>query len=135
MACFNVPDELSFNPSPIRRIPYKNIANPPKNNSLIKVGIEQSLNDLTLPYSIAEKYNKTKAENNKIGLSVKYKDLNLSTETAFTFVKEGDPGVNGNDVVCKIVPNLSDEDLKAFKEYPMIMNGTLNYTPAESGGK
>jgi hypothetical protein len=41
---------------------------PPKISSLIEIEAGQKLNGLELPYTIAEKYNSEKSENNKIGL-------------------------------------------------------------------
>ena len=99
----------------------------PKNNSLIEIEEGQSLNELELPFSIADKYDINKLKNNTINLNVKYKTLNLNANTTFTFSKDGELGINGTSIVCKIVPNTTED----FTEYPMIMNGILNFTPAE----
>ena len=37
MICFSMPEELSFRPSPIMRMPYRNIARPP--NSVIRLNM------------------------------------------------------------------------------------------------
>lgn len=73
-------------------------------------------------YSINEKYDNEK-DNNTIKVTVKYKDLILSKDINFNFVKDGEPGTNGTDIVCKIVPNSNIP----FYNYPMIINGNLNY--------
>jgi hypothetical protein len=101
----------------------------PKNNSLIKIEEGQSLNELELPFSIEDKYDITKIRNNTINLNVKYKTLNLNANTSFTFSKDGEPGTNGTSIICKIIPNTREE----FTEYPMIMNGTPNFTPINDG--
>lgn len=79
-----------------------------------------------LYYSIADTYDSRKLNNNTIKLTLKYKDLVLNAETAFTFSKDGEPGTNGTGVVCKIVPNTNTE----IKDYVMITDGTPNFTPA-----
>ncbi len=43
IAFFRVPDELAFSPSPIMRIPYKNIASPPKSVIALKISIFSSI--------------------------------------------------------------------------------------------
>ena len=77
---------------------------------------------LTLPYSIAEKYSMSKT-NNIIQLSIIYQGLALLEETNLTFLKEGNPGTNGTDFTCLIVPNTTEET----NLYPSIINGVLNY--------
>ena len=93
-------------------------------NSLI---IAEDSQDLLLPYTIADNYDLSKINNNTINLTVKYKNLVLKAKTTFNFIKEGEPGTNGSEVICKIVPNTTDED---FKDYPMLINGTPNYSIA-----
>lgn len=83
----------------------------------------------SLTYDIAENYDNRKLFNNNIKLTVKYKNLILSRSTEFTFTKDGDPGTNGTEVVCKIVPNTEDEVFG----YPMLTNGVPNFTPAATG--
>lgn len=75
-----------------------------------------------LNYHIASRYNLDKY-NNDIELEVKYKDILLTAKTNFTFTKEGEPGTNGTDFVCKIVPNTDDNT----KPIPMLTGGVLNY--------
>ena len=97
----------------------------PKENTML-IGSDSS--QLNLTYSIADTYDNRKTNNN-IHLRVKYKDLILEADTYFTFSKDGDPGTNGTEVVCKIVPNTEDN----FNDYPMLTNGVPNFTPAATG--
>ena len=84
--------------------------------------------EMYLQYTIRDKYD-IKKNNNKIQLIVDYKGMNLVAETDFTFVKEGEPGTNGTEFVCKIVPNTQDTNFG----YPMVLNGNINYTPNQTG--
>lgn len=90
-------------------------------------------NDYTLNYQIDNKYNVAK-KNNNIRLQVTYKELSLTRDTDFTFAKEGDPGTNGTEFLCRIVPN-TNNDLGGL--VPMIVdNGstrTPNFTPINTG--
>ena len=90
-------------------------------------------NDYTLNYQIDNKYNVTK-KNNNIRLQVTYKELSLTRDTDFTFAKEGDPGTNGTEFLCRIVPN-TNNDLGGL--VPMIVdNGSTrapNFTPINTG--
>lgn len=89
-------------------------------------------NYLTLDYRIAERFN-NRNNKNTIQLQVYYKDIILTAQTNFSFIKEGEPGTNGTSFVCKIVPNTDEEN-----EQPMIIfnkengRGLLNYTPKEN---
>jgi hypothetical protein len=78
-------------------------------------------------YGIEGRYNISKTRNN-IQLAVDYKGMHLIANTNFTFVKEGDPGTNGTDFVCKILPNTNDKNI-----IPMVVNGKINYTPINTG--
>ena len=40
MAFFSVPEEFSFRESPIRRMPYRNIASPPRSEITLKTSID-----------------------------------------------------------------------------------------------
>lgn len=80
-----------------------------------------------LPFTIDNFYDNTK-NNNEIKLTVTYKKQKLISYTNLSFIKEGDIGTNGTDYYCKIVPNTSQK-----VDYPMIINGVLNYTPAQQG--
>ena len=82
-----------------------------------------------ISYLINDRYNLSYTNNN-IKLIVEYKGMNLVAQTDFTFVKEGEPGTNGTEFVCKIVPNIVEN---VAPLYPMILNGNLNYTPRQSG--
>ena len=90
-------------------------------------------NDYTLNYQIDNKYNVAK-KNNNIRLQVTYKELSLTRDTDFTFAKEGDPGTNGTEFLCRIIPNTSN-DLGGL--VPMIVdNGSTrapNFTPMNTG--
>lgn len=96
-------------------------------------------NQLTLKYGIAENYD-IKKQHNQIKLIVQYKGMRLVAETAFSFVKQGQPGTNGTEYIVKLVPNTNADDPPL---YPMITkvgqeNNTfkyyLNYTKQQSGG-
>lgn len=82
---------------------------------------------MTLAYGLENRYDVAKTRNN-IRLEVDYKDMHLVTHTNFTFVKEGEPGTNGTEYVCKIVPNTNDTDV-----IPMVINKEINYTPINLG--
>lgn len=84
----------------------------------------ETFNDLmSFAYKIVDRYDITKTRNN-IQLSVDYKGMKLMAYTNFTFVKEGEPGTNGTEYVCKILPNTHDKNVN-----PMVINGEINYTP------
>lgn len=91
-------------------------------NSLI---IAEDSGNAILEYSLEEKYDITKIDNNVIQVDVIYRGHTYSARTNFTFVKDGEPGTNGTDIICKIVPNIDD----TFYEYPMLINGKLNFIP------
>lgn len=108
----------------------------PKQNTMLKISNEYDeyilleeedyivyTDLLSLPYTIAENYNSAKS-NNTIQLSITYQGLALLKETQFTFLKEGDSGTNGTDIVCLIVPNTTDD----INIYPTIVNGVINYS-------
>lgn len=58
---------------------------------------------LSLIYNIAKRY-VLGYERNNIELTVEYKNIILSAETNLVFAKEGEPGTNGTDYLCRIVP-------------------------------
>ena len=97
----------------------------PTENTLITVS--GALTARQLPFTIDNFYDNTK-NNNEIKLTVTYKKQKLVAYTNLSFIKEGDIGTNGTDYYCKIVPNTSQK-----VDYPMIINGVLNYTPAQQG--
>lgn len=97
----------------------------PTENTLITVS--GALTAKQLPFTIDNFYDNTK-NNNEIKLTVTYKKQKLVAYTNLSFIKEGDIGTNGTDYYCKIVPNTSQK-----VDYPMIVNGVLNYTPAQQG--
>lgn len=94
----------------------------PKENTML-IG-NDATNVLTYPFEIANIYDNFKINNN-IELTVKYKELNLKGQTTLSFLKDGDPGINGTDIICKIVPNINGN----LDTYPMLINGTPNFTP------
>lgn len=98
----------------------------PKENTML-VG-NDATNVLNYNFGIADIYDSFKSNNN-IELNVKYKDLNIKGQTTLSFLKDGDPGTNGTDIVCKIVPNTTE----TMTTYPMLINGTPNFTPAATG--
>jgi hypothetical protein len=53
--------------------------------------------------------------------------LFLKKKTTFTFTKDGEPGTNGTDIVCKIVPNAPNDENYENNCYPMIVNGNFNF--------
>ena len=73
-------------------------------------------NILIFDFLIALSYNVNRNRND-IELEVKYRDKVLKAKTNFTFLKEGDSGTNGTNIVCKIVPNTKD---KILPPYPLI---------------
>ena len=76
-----------------------------------------------------------KRDNNEIELSIKYKDKIFSAKTKMLFLKEGLQGTNGTNFICKIVPNIVDDNFDQNIIYTKIDNqeGSLNYTPRQSG--
>lgn len=108
----------------------------PKENTMLVFDQEPSIetennlifeNVLELNYGIESKYDIAKVNNN-IQLIVTYKNLVLIGNTDISFTKQGDPGTNGTDYVCKVVPNITNiNDINM----PMITNGVLNYIPNE----
>ena len=62
-------------------------------------------NNLQLMYDISKKYD-IKKQVNQITLNVNYKGMNLTTQTQFTFAKQGEPGTNGTEYIVKLVPNI-----------------------------
>lgn len=86
-------------------------------------------NLLGISYDINRKYN-VKYSNNNIKLIVDYKGMNLVATTDFTFAKEGEPGTNGTEFFCKIVPNAKEDKVSM----PIILlNKYLNYTVQQTG--
>jgi hypothetical protein len=84
-------------------------------------------NHTEIEYEIKQKYD-VKKSNNNIQLTVQYKDMTLVARTDLTFAKEGEPGTNGTEFVCKIVPNTQNTGFG----YPMILNGNINYTSRQN---
>lgn len=70
---------------------------------------------LSFNYNIINNYD-INAVNNNIILEVDYYGNPLKAETSFFFLKEGDSGTNGTDMVCRIIPNTLD----SFSSYPQL---------------
>ena len=96
----------------------------PKEDTLI---IAKDSTEPTLAYELADNYDENKLYNNNIELTVFYKGLFLKKKTTFTFTKDGEPGTNGTDIVCKIVPNAPSDENYENNCYPMIVNGNFNF--------
>lgn len=117
----------------------------PKKNTLLVVSAapdEEDDNykiykDITnLTFSISNIYY-SKKNNNNIILEVQYDDHIILGTTSLTFIKQGEIGTNGTDIVCKLIPNTVDES--TMPQYPICTyNGTtttLNYTTPSSTDK
>ena len=76
-------------------------------------------------YGIADDYayNKT---NNEIKLKVIIHGIELQAKTNFTFIKEGNPGTNGTDIICKIVAFKNNERVPGWL-IGKYKNGTKTY--------
>ena len=90
---------------------------------------ENSLSRIELSYDIAASYNYKKT-NNTISVSVVYQGQTLRAQTNFLFLKDGDPGTNGTNYVCKIVPNVADGQMMPDRVIYDVSHGRLNYDPA-----
>lgn len=117
----------------------------PKKNTLLVVSAapdEEDDNykiykDITnLTFSISNIYY-SKNNNNNIILEVQYDDHIILGTTSLTFIKQGEIGTNGTDIVCKLIPNTVDKSV--MPQYPICTyNGTtttLNYTTPSSTDK
>lgn len=85
-------------------------------------------NKIKLNYDLVPKYDINK-NNNIIQLIVEYKGLSLVGATTIAFTKQGDPGTNGTEYTCRIVPNITE----GLINYPALVNGKLNYAPEQEG--
>lgn len=99
----------------------------PEEDTLIILPEGTSTHTRQLTFTIDNIYDNTKT-NNIIQLIVQYKGNKIIEYTNLTFLKEGDIGTNGTDCYCTIVPNTAQQI-----DYPMVINGVLNYTPAQAG--
>ena len=105
----------------------------PEDNTLLVVQ-DNNLSGEELLYSIAANYSYTKTDN-QITLHVTYNGQDLEAQTNFIFLKDGDPGTNGTNYVCKIVPNV-----RQGEEVPdrIIFNTSqqrLNFNPSGSSSQ
>ena len=90
---------------------------------------ENSLSRIELSYDIAASYSYQKT-NNTITASVTYQGQRLSASTNFLFLKDGDPGTNGTNFVCKIIPNVASNVTPPDRVIYDVTHGRLNYTPS-----
>ena len=67
-------------------------------------------NTLVMDYKLYPSYNFNR-NNNNIELEVEYQNKLIKARTDFTIVKEGSNGTNGTDYICKIVPNIADNEI------------------------
>lgn len=117
----------------------------PKKNTLLVVSAAPNEEDdnykiykdiTSLTFSISNIYY-SKKNNNNIILEVQYDDHIILGTTSLTFIKQGEIGTNGTDIVCKLIPNTVDES--TMPQYPICTyNGittTLNYTTPSSTDK
>lgn len=102
----------------------------PQEDTLLIVE-DTSLSGIELSYDIADSYSYQKT-NNTITATVKYRGQSLTAHTNFLFLKDGDPGTNGTNFVCKIVPNVADNAQMPNNIIYEVSTGTLNYTPMTS---
>lgn len=81
-----------------------------------------------LAYEIVDNYNQNRKVN-QITLDVDYKGMKLSTQTQFTFVKEGEPGTNGTDYIIKLIPNTIMDNPPSYPIVTTTASGKhyLNY--------
>lgn len=100
----------------------------PTEDTLLTVE-EDSLSRIELSYDIAASYNYKKT-NNTITASITYQGQRLTASTNFLFLKDGDPGTNGTNFVCKIVPNVAANVTPPDRVIYDVTHGRLNYTPS-----
>ena len=75
----------------------------------------------TFDFNIRSTYVATH-KNNNIQLTVKYKDNIITAITDFTFIKTGEPGTNGTEYICKMLPNTVD----VYTGYPIVTYDIAN---------
>ena len=93
-------------------------------------------NTLIFDFDLLPNYNINRNRNN-IELEVTYKDIVVRAKTDFTILKDGDSGTNGTDILCKIVPNIRNDETPP--EYPVLYfppsgNPYMNFNIVGSGG-
>ena len=82
----------------------------PENETLLREKDGTSEVDKTYAFEIASMYNASYS-NNQITLEVTYNGMTFTATTNFVFVKQGDPGTNGTDVVIVVTgePQFDDK--------------------------
>ena len=88
----------------------------------------KSENELSY-YIIDNLYNQNNI-NNTISVKVIFEGNVLIAETNIKILKQGGLGTNGTNYSCKLVPNTTFSN---FSEYPMFLNGQLNFQLKEKG--
>lgn len=81
-----------------------------------------------LYYNIKDIFNQDYV-NNLISVKVRLKESIFETQTNLKFIKQGEMGTTGTIYTCQIVPNTEEK----FSDFPAFINGSLNFTPKESG--
>lgn len=88
----------------------------------IYTGLSQFVFEIRNTYSAQKR-------NNDIILQVKYDDHIITTKTTLTFVKQGEIGTNGTDIICKLIPNdINNQAIVPIVIYNKATSAyTLNY--------
>lgn len=100
----------------------------PQENTLLVVEAD-SPKTIELYYTIATNYSYQKT-NNQIKATVVYQGQKITASTNFLFLKDGDPGTNGTNYVCKIVPNIEEGQSVPGRIIYNTYTNRLNYIPA-----
>ena len=88
----------------------------------VYTGLKQFVFEIRNTYSAQKR-------NNDIILQVKHDDHIITAKTTLTFVKQGEVGTNGTDIICKLIPN----DINNQATIPTVIYNkatsayTLNY--------
>lgn len=99
-----------------------------------ETGKETIKQALLINYGIRENYYLSRVDN-VIKLSIDYNGLPLHAETSLTFVKEGEPGTNGTEFGCRIIPNaVSGSQLPLYPTLTILNTGVkeFNFTKASN---
>lgn len=98
----------------------------PKEKTMLKE--EKSEKEFSY-YKLENIYNQENI-NNSVSVKVNFEGNILTAETSIKVLKQGDLGTNGTHYSCKLVPNTTFNN---FNEYPMFLNGKLNFQLKEEG--
>lgn len=113
----NITADILDNCSIVWKIPIKETMLQPVEKGEEKDGYYWYYDLKELQYDIGNKYN-FNYNNNDIIIEVNYKGKTYVANTTFLFVKDGENGTNGTDIVCRIEPNTSDNLPTMF--YPIL---------------